>query len=294
MDFADRIATNVNRGLAWAPDWLASLIVFGGALLAAWLLHRLLFRLLTEAVRSRDLFWRSLVSRSETLVLIALLVMAAGLAGYVAPLVPRYRQAAEHLVTAGLIVLIAFAARTALNIWMTLHLRRYKLDVEDNLLARQHVTQIRILRRIADVLIAIIGGAAVLMTFDSVRHYGVSLMASAGAAGLVAGLALQPLLKNLFAGIQLALTQPIRIDDALIVEGEWGNVEEITATYVVIRIWDWRRLIVPLGYFIEQPFQNWTRENATLIGSVLLHLDYRTPMAGLRGKVEEIVRATPL
>ncbi len=112
------------------------------------------------------------------------------------------------------------------------------------------------------------------MTFDAVRQYGVSLLASAGAAGLVVGLALQPVLKNLFAGIQLAMTQPIRIDDALIVEGEWGQVEEITATYVVIKIWDWRRLIVPLGYFIEQPFQNWTRESAALIGSVMLYLDH--------------------
>ncbi len=126
------------------------------------------------------------------------------------------------------------------------------------------------------------------------RQYGVSLMASAGVAGIVLGLALQPVLKNLFAGIQLAITQPIRIDDALIVEGEWGKVEEITATYVVVKLWDWRRLILPLGYFIEKPFQNWTREGASLIGTVMIYLDYTVPVAEIRRKVEEIAAASPL
>lgn len=126
------------------------------------------------------------------------------------------------------------------------------------------------------------------MTFDGVRQYGVSLLASAGAAGLVVGLALQPVLKNIFAGIQLAVTQPIRIDDALLVEGEWGNVEEITSTYVVMRLWDWRRLVLPLSYFIEKPFQNWTRDNAALIGTVMIYLDYRTPIDAIRKKVQEI------
>ena len=132
------------------------------------------------------------------------------------------------------------------------------------------------------------------MTFQPVRQYGVSLLASAGAAGIVAGLALQPVLKNLFAGIQLAVTQPIRIDDALIVEGEWGNVEEITSTYVVLKIWDWRRLILPLSYFIEHPFQNWTRESASLIGSVLVYVDYSVPVQAVREEAERIAAASPL
>jgi len=121
----------------------------------------------------------------------------------------------------------------------------------------------------------------------------VSLLASAGAAGLVVGLALQPVLKNLIAGIQLAVTQPIRIDDALLVEGEWGQVEEITATYVVVRIWGWRRLIVPLSHFIDTPFQNWTSESASLIGTVMLYLDYTAQVAAIRCKVEEIAQASP-
>ena len=108
------------------------------------------------------------------------------------------------------------------------------------------------------------------------------------------GFAFQPVLKNLIAGIQLAVTQPIRIDDAVIVEGEWGQVEEITGTYVVIKIWDWRRLIVPLGYFIEQPFQNWTRETSSLIGVVLLYLDHATDIDGLRAEAQQVVERSAL
>jgi small-conductance mechanosensitive channel len=161
-------------------------------------------------------------------------------------------------------------------------------------MARKHITQTRILRRIAKILISLIAISAALMSFESVRQYGVSLLASAGAAGIVVGLALQPLLKNIFAGIQLAITQPIRIDDALLVEGEWGKVEEITSTFVVIRIWDLRRLVVPLNYFLENPFQNWTKEGSRLIGSVMLYLDYSVPIDALRNRAKEIVSASPL
>jgi small-conductance mechanosensitive channel len=122
------------------------------------------------------------------------------------------------------------------------------------------------------------------MTFEQVRQFGVSLFASAGVAGIVVGLAARPMLSNLIAGLQLAITQPIRIDDAVIVEGEFGNVEEITATYVVVRLWDWRRLIVPLTTFIEKPFQNWTREGAQIIGSIMLYTDYTVPVERLRKK----------
>jgi small-conductance mechanosensitive channel len=122
----------------------------------------------------------------------------------------------------------------------------------------------------------------------------VSLFASAGVAGLVAGLAARPVLSNLIAGVQIAMTQPIRLEDAVIVENEWGWVEEITATYVVIRLWDWRRLIVPLSYFIEKPFQNWTRQSAALIGSVVIHVDYSVPVARVRDQLTEIVSQSTL
>jgi small-conductance mechanosensitive channel len=122
----------------------------------------------------------------------------------------------------------------------------------------------------------------------------VSLFASAGAAGLVVGFAARPVLSNLIAGIQLAITQPIRIKDAVLVEGEWGWIEEITSTYVVVKIWDWRRLIVPLSYFMEKPFQNWTRETAEIIGTVFIYTDYKVPVERLRKRLEEIVHESTL
>jgi small-conductance mechanosensitive channel len=132
------------------------------------------------------------------------------------------------------------------------------------------------------------------MTFEPVRQYGVSLFASAGVAGLVIGLAARPLLSSLIAGVQIAMTQPIRLDDAVVVEGEMGTVEDITSTYVVIRLWDLRRLIVPLSYFIEKPFQNWTHRGSAIVGAVTVHVDYTVPVERVREKVLEIVKASAL
>ncbi|KPF72665.1 mechanosensitive ion channel protein MscS [Bosea sp. AAP35] len=276
------------------PSWLISLAIFAGAIALAIVAHRIVFAVVKRLVAGMDLFWRSLVSRTRGPTRFAVMTIAMGFGASVSPLSADQAALIRQVLLLCFIALIGWIATTALHIWTTVYLRRFKLDADDNLLARKHVTQTRILRRVGDILIVIIGVATMLMTFDSVRQYGVSLLASAGAAGLVVGLALQPVLKNIFAGIQLAVTQPIRIDDALLVEGEWGNVEEITSTYVVLRLWDWRRMILPLSYFIEKPFQNWTRDNAALIGTVMLHLDYETPIAALRAKVEEIAAASPL
>ncbi len=169
-----------------------------------------------------------------------------------------------------------------------------KLDVEDNLRARQSVTQVRILSRTVQTVIVLLTISLVLLSFESVRQWGVSLLASAGVAGLVVGLAARPLFANLIAGVQIALTQPIRIEDVVIVEDEWGWIEEITSTFVVIRLWDWRRMIVPLSRFIEAPFQNWTRQTASIIGQVTWHLDYAMPVDPMRARLTELVRDTPL
>ncbi len=278
----------------WIPDWLLSMAVLVLALLFAWFLHHIVFRLLTRIVAERDLFWRSLVSRNRRPLRLGLVVLMLVPAVSIAPLTDQQGEIIRHLLLLAFILLLGWMARAALHIWLTIYLRRFKLDAEDNLLARKHVTQSRILERVAAILIVAFTLSAALMSFPAVRQYGVSLMASAGVAGIVLGLALQPLLKNLFAGIQLAITQPIRIDDALIVEGEWGKVEEITATYVVVKLWDWRRMILPLGYFIETPFQNWTREGSALIGTVMIYLDYTVPVESVRRKVEEIAANSPL
>jgi small-conductance mechanosensitive channel len=221
---------------------------------------------------------------------LGLLILAMIVAIPLAPLDPVSAKWLCRLLLIGVIGLVGWTAITALNIAADLYLRRFRIDTDDNLLARKHLTQVRVLMRSADVLVMTITFGAALMTFEPVRQYGVSLFASAGVAGIVAGLAARPVLSNLFAGVQLAMTQPIRIDDQVIVENEWGWIEEITSTYVVVRLWDWRRLIVPLTYFIEKPFQNWTRETSALIGSAFLYVDYRAPVELIRQKLSDAVK----
>lgn len=170
---------------------------------------------------------------------------------------------------------------------------RHPIDVADNLAARTIRTQTRVLTRAVMVVIVVVGLAAVLMTFPSVRTIGTSLLASAGVAGLAIGMAAKPVLGNLIAGLQIALTQPLRIDDVLIVEGEWGRVEEITGTYVVLRIWDRRRLIIPLQWFIEHPFQNWTRRSADLLGAVFWWVDFGLPLEPIRAEVRRLCEEVP-
>jgi small-conductance mechanosensitive channel len=192
------------------------------------------------------------------------------------------------------VVLLGWIALVAVDIAVNIYLARFRLDTDDNLLARKHVTQMRVLKRVISTIVVLITAGAALMTIGAVRQVGVSLFASAGVAGLAVGLAAKPVLANLIAGIQLAMTQPIRIEDAVIVENEWGWIEEITSTFVVVRLWDLRRMVVPLAYFMEKPFQNWTREGAAIIGSVLLYLDYAAPIEAIRAKAAEIAAASAL
>ncbi|MFW6224388.1 MAG: mechanosensitive ion channel family protein [Bacteroidota bacterium] len=166
-------------------------------------------------------------------------------------------------------------------------LRHYDVTREDNLKSRKVHTQINILERVLIILVIILSLSIILLSFDELKKYGVSLFASAGVAGLIIGLAAQKMIGSVLAGLQIAITQPVRIDDAVIVEGEWGRIEEITLTYVVVRIWDKRRLVVPSTYFIEKPFQNWTRSSAEIIGTVYLYTDYTVSVDALR---EELTR----
>jgi small-conductance mechanosensitive channel len=171
---------------------------------------------------------------------------------------------------------------------------RYRIDVPDNLAARRIRTQVELLQRIAVSAVAVIALAAALMSFPSVRQLGLSLFASAGVAGLVLGVAARPTLGNMIAGMQIAMSQPIRIDDVVVVENEFGRVEEITMTYVVLRLWDERRMIVPLTWFIEKPFTNWTRTGASLLSTVYLYADYAVDVNAVRAELGRIVRSTDL
>ncbi len=171
-------------------------------------------------------------------------------------------------------------------------LSQFRIDVKDNLQARRINTQIQILKKVVTVAVVIVALASILMTFEKIRYLGGSLLASAGIAGLIIGLAAQRSIGTLLAGIQIAITQPIRIDDVVIVENEWGRIEEITLTYVVVRIWDLRRLIVPITYFMEKPFQNWTRVTADILGTVFLYVDYTVPVRVIREELQRILKAT--
>jgi small-conductance mechanosensitive channel len=166
------------------------------------------------------------------------------------------------------------------------------LSSDDNLTARRIQTQTRVLSRVVQGMVILVGGALMLMTFPAVRQVGASLLASAGVVGIVAGFAARPVLGNLIAGLQIGLSQPIRIDDVVIVENEWGVIEQITGTYVVVRIWDQRRLIVPLQYWVEKPFQNWTRTSSELIGTVFMWVDYRMPLQPLRDELQRVCAAS--
>ena len=206
---------------------------------------------------------------------------------------PRLDIDWPHVIAVAVLLGLTWLAIAAVGAAQRRVLRRYPVDIEDNLQARRVQTQARVLGRLARFTIGLVGISLALMTFPAVRQLGTTLLASAGIIGLVAGIAAKPVFGNLIAGLQIALSQPIRLDDVVIVEDEWGRVEEISATYVVVRVWDERRLVVPLQWFIEHPFQNWTRTTAQLLGDATLWLDYRTPMAVVRAQLQEICEADP-
>ncbi|MDF9796997.1 small-conductance mechanosensitive channel [Catalinimonas alkaloidigena] len=165
----------------------------------------------------------------------------------------------------------------------------YTVKRGDSLKSKKIQTQLQFIRRVLVVIIVVLVLSAILLTFDSVRNIGATLLTSAGVAGIIVGFAAQKSIANFLAGLQIAITQPIKIDDSVIVEGEWGWIEEITLTYVVIKIWDKRRLVLPINYFIEKPFQNWTRTSTELLGPVMLYLDYTLPLDELRNELDKIL-----
>jgi small-conductance mechanosensitive channel len=276
------------------PDWAISAALLAAAFVVAWALHRAVMAVARWALARRSEFWRNLLARVRRPVRLALILVMVGRAAEIAPMNEASKAFIQQGTLVAFIVLMGWSVFIALDVASALYMKRFRTDVEDNLLARKHVTQLRILRRAVGILIVLITAGLALMTIGSVREWGVSLLAAGGAASIIVGLSLQPLLTNLIAGVQIAMTQPFRIDDAVIVENEWGWIEEINATYVVIRLWDWRRLVVPLTYFISTPFQNWTRENASLIGTAMFYVAHNAPVDEMRAKLEEICKASKL
>jgi small-conductance mechanosensitive channel len=281
--------------IEFIPSWAILAAIAAGAIIAALGVHKCAFLFLERKLRDSDRFaWLLIVQKTRGPAAFAAVMLAVSVSLQFGPIGGTAASALTRLMQIAFVALLTWIAIVTTDMFGSIYLGRLRVDVEDNLLARKHVTQIRILKRAAETIIVLIGIAAALMSFDAVRQYGVSLFASAGVAGLAIGLAARPLLSNLIAGLQIAMTQPIRIQDAVIVEGEYGTIEEITSTYVVVQLWDWRRMILPLSYFIEKPFQNWTRESSSIIGTVIIYVDYCADVGAIRKTLEEIAKTTPL
>ncbi len=280
--------------LPFAPPWAVSLIVFAVATAIAWITHAATLAVVGRLLGARRPYLRSVLDQTRNPTRLGLLLIAMEIALQTAPLGADTRAFVSRLLGLGVICLVGWMALTALRIAASLYLLRFQVGTADNLMARKHVTQVRVLQRVAEVVIVLVTLGFALMTFSEVRQFGITLFASAGVAGLVAGLAARPVMSNFLAGVQIAIAQPIRIDDAVIVESEFGNVEEITFSYVVVRLWDLRRMVVPISYFIEKPFQNWTRTGGELIGNVMLYVDHTTPVDAVRKKLTEIVTQSKL
>jgi small-conductance mechanosensitive channel len=279
------------------PPFLSSLAILLAAALLGWLAYGVLVQAL-ERWGNRILLTRHKVRlRLEPLrgALRLLLIGAAiSLALPLLRLPAGIQQDLSHLVRLWVIAATAWLMIRLVRVAVAVGISYHQINVPNNLHARQLATQLIIIGRIVSAAILVLAVATMLMTFANLRHIGISVLTSAGVMGIVLGLAAQKTLGNVIAGIQIAFAQPIRLDDVVIVEGEWGRVEEITLTYVVVRIWDLRRLVLPISYFVERPFQNWTRVSADLIGTVYLFADYTLPVAEVRAELERILAATDL
>ena len=280
------------RELLGQHPWMATALAALLAVVLALLVHRAGGAILRRTTRHSRML-TALVTACERPASAILPLVALQAVWQAAPNDLRFIDSVRHTngllliaaLTWGLLAIISGIANGVIA--------RYPVDIEDNLQARRIQTQARVLSRSAMVLVVLAGVSMALMTFPGARQVGASLLASAGVIGIVAGIAARPVFSNLIAGLQLALAQPIRLDDVLIVEGEWGRVEEITGTYVVMKIWDERRLIIPLQWFIENPFQNWTRNSAQIHQAVYLFVDFATPLEPLRAELQRLVEAAP-
>lgn len=202
--------------------------------------------------------------------------------------------AIPHINTILIILGFTWCLLVLTGILKRIFLKQFDINQENNLRARKVYTQLNILQKIVNFIIIILGVGLILVSFEPIRKIGVGLFASAGVAGIIIGFSAQKAIGTLVAGIQIAFAQPFRLDDAVVVEGEWGWIEEINLTYVVVRIWDQRRLVLPTTYFLEKPFQNWTRTSADIIGSVFIYTDYSVPFDALREELDRILENTSL
>lgn len=273
-----------------SAHWLWPLIILFAAFVAGSFAVFVTFRILGRIARGtdNDLDDR-LITRGRRPARIIVPLLALLIALPAAGLSPEFSSLVRRCTVVGLIAGVGWLILAGVNVTAETIISRLDVTKSDNLTARRMQTRVQVIRRVCGVIVIFLSGAAILMSLPGMREVGLSLFASAGVAGIVVGLAARPTLSNLLAGLQIALTDPVRLDDVVIVEGEWGRVEEITTTYVVVRIWDMRRLIVPLSQFIEKPFQNWTRQTAEILGTVYIYADYATPVETVRQELHRIL-----
>ena len=265
--------------------------LYGIALLVGVAGHFVVFQIVRYLTkRTRATFDNALVNHCYRPLQWIVILMIVRVVGKLPDVKSQVPEAVEHAIALLLIVLVAWFLIRMTYVLEDYVLSRFDVDVKDNLKARKIHTQFRVLKRIAIVVVGILAFGTMLMTFDQVRQLGTTVLASAGVVGIVVGMAAQRTIATFIAGLQIAITQPIRVDDVVIVENEWGRIEEITLTYVVVRIWDLRRLIVPITYFIESPFQNWTRTSADILGTVFVYTDYNVPVDAVREELHNILK----
>jgi small-conductance mechanosensitive channel len=271
-------------------DGIVAAVILIATIVVALLGQRGLFALFERLVRKNtDGIAGALLRRAQAPAGFALPLLAALVALPYLTFPERIDTMLVRVTAVASTIAVAWVVVASIGLYTDLVKRRYSLTDEDNLHARQVETRIDILARSAVTVVVLVSGALAAMAFPSIRALGATLLASAGVAGIVIGIAARPLFENMIAGIQLALSQPIRIDDVVIVEGEYGHVEQISSTFVIVRIWDQRRMVLPLTYFIEKPFQNWTRTGSALLGTVFLYVDYTVPVERLREELPKML-----
>ena len=270
--------------------WIAVTL---GAIAVALVAQHIVFAVVLRAVRNRPLASNATERfQGPTRVLVSALVVGSAMAS--SPLSAPAKSRAERAIGIVVICGIAWLLIRTVGVLATEATRRLRIDVPNNFRARTMQTQLTILQRVVTALIAILAISSILWSFGEVRALGASLLASAGIVGIVAGIAAKSTLANVFAGIQIAFSAPIRIDDVVVTDGEWGRVEEITLAHVIVRTWDDRRLVLPCSYFLEHPFQNWTRPTSEILAPLEFKLDPYVDLEGLRHEVDEITAGHPL
>lgn len=275
----------------YSDNWQHVLILSGIAIIAVLILYYIIILSIRRFSRRKDIKLDHHIHRKfKSPLLILLLSTTFSIILTITGVENDITGHLNHLVNLVIIFSFSWLAIRSIGLGKELILQRYDYYGKDNLKARTVFTQFNIMERIMIAVVVIIAVIIALMTFESIRKIGVSLFASAGVAGIILGFAAQKLIGNVLAGFQIAVAQPIRLDDVVIVEGEWGKIEEITLTYVVIRIWDKRRLIVPTTWFIEKPFQNWTRQSAEIMGTVFIYTDYNVPFDKLREELTRVLK----